>query len=110
MIRRPPRSTLFPYTTLFRSVHREHLLPVLGLDLPHRRLDGPGDAGGVDEDVDAPAERAPGTLDEALHGGLVGDVAGLDERAAAELLDVARERLQRRAPARGPPHGRPLAR
>src|SRR3712207_8891573 len=23
MIRRPPRSTLFPYTTLFRSVHRE---------------------------------------------------------------------------------------
>src|SRR2546422_6716065 len=23
MIRRPPRSTLFPYTTLFRSAHRE---------------------------------------------------------------------------------------
>src|SRR2546427_2405496 len=23
MIRRPPRSTLFPYTTLFRSVHSE---------------------------------------------------------------------------------------
>src|SRR5258708_19915683 len=33
MIRRPPRSTLFPYTTLFRSryaVHRcEHALPLL---------------------------------------------------------------------------------
>src|SRR2546430_13246991 len=28
MIRRPPRSTLFPYTTLFRSRHRE-------LDVPH---------------------------------------------------------------------------
>src|SRR2546429_9367944 len=27
MIRRPPRSTLFPYTTLFRS-------PLLGVDLP----------------------------------------------------------------------------
>src|SRR2546430_8372019 len=29
MIRRPPRSTLFPYTTLFRSLvdeHRHHLL------------------------------------------------------------------------------------
>src|SRR5258707_3905884 len=26
MIRRPPRSTLFPYTTLFRS-YREHWLP-----------------------------------------------------------------------------------
>src|SRR2546429_5796670 len=25
MIRRPPRSTLFPYTTLFRSLSREHL-------------------------------------------------------------------------------------
>src|SRR5256885_6453164 len=24
MIRRPPRSTLFPYTTLFRSVERRH--------------------------------------------------------------------------------------
>src|SRR3989442_13457689 len=24
MIRRPPRSTLFPYTTLFRSVHIQH--------------------------------------------------------------------------------------
>src|SRR2546430_5361690 len=24
MIRRPPRSTLFPYTTLFRSVHARH--------------------------------------------------------------------------------------
>src|SRR3989454_6560199 len=25
MIRRPPRSTLFPYTTLFRSRHGEHV-------------------------------------------------------------------------------------
>src|SRR5256885_10628582 len=24
MIRRPPRSTLFPYTTLFRSAHEKH--------------------------------------------------------------------------------------
>src|SRR3712207_7522833 len=29
MIRRPPRSTLFPYTTLFRSVERALLLAVL---------------------------------------------------------------------------------
>src|SRR5690349_22900776 len=34
MTRRPPRSTLFPYTTLFRSD--------LGV-----RFDGPGDGGGV---------------------------------------------------------------
>src|SRR2546429_7208092 len=32
MIRRPPRSTLFPYTTLFRSEPLEHLLRGL-----HRR-------------------------------------------------------------------------
>src|SRR2546429_2274710 len=25
MIRRPPRSTLFPYTTLFRSAQRQHV-------------------------------------------------------------------------------------
>src|SRR5256885_5683014 len=30
MIRRPPRSTLFPYTTLFRSV--------AGVDLPHEAV------------------------------------------------------------------------
>src|SRR3712207_7658189 len=29
MIRRPPRSTLFPYTTLFRSTAPERSLPVL---------------------------------------------------------------------------------
>src|SRR2546427_2972072 len=29
MIRRPPRSTLFPYTTLFRSTYREVLAAVL---------------------------------------------------------------------------------
>src|SRR5437899_10039426 len=28
MIRRPPRSTLFPYTTLFRSQNGRHLRPV----------------------------------------------------------------------------------
>src|SRR2546425_12993545 len=27
MIRRPPRSTLFPYTTLFRSIPAPHFLP-----------------------------------------------------------------------------------
>src|SRR2546427_8436383 len=36
MIRRPPRSTLFPYTTLFRSVG-QHLVPVLELH-PERRV------------------------------------------------------------------------
>src|SRR2546425_8009620 len=43
MIRRPPRSTLFPYTTLFRSLLRRLALPTaLGLGL----LFGMGAAGG----------------------------------------------------------------
>src|SRR5258707_7357715 len=38
MIRRPPRSTLFPYTTLFRSVV---VGPLPRMDLPfHRRILG----------------------------------------------------------------------
>src|SRR5690349_22936140 len=37
MIRRPPRSTLFPYTTLFRSgltvlVHEDHKLPIVSVN------------------------------------------------------------------------------
>src|SRR2546429_5984642 len=38
MIRRPPRSTLFPYTTLFRSQL---------LHLIHRSVTGPGDSRGL---------------------------------------------------------------
>src|SRR5688572_32229177 len=45
MLRRPPRSTLFPYTTLFRSVkakglgtvYFDHLKRVRELLLPHKR-------------------------------------------------------------------------
>src|SRR3712207_7476418 len=51
MIRRPPRSTLFPYTTLFRSLPRVRVRPALqgrlllpeplGLDRPGRQHDQP---------------------------------------------------------------------
>src|SRR2546427_2680709 len=37
MIRRPPRSTLFPYTTLFRSHQAEPLLPAGRGGRPARR-------------------------------------------------------------------------
>src|SRR5258708_31195357 len=41
MIRRPPRSTLFPYTTLFRSQHvPPHPVPYGGPCLPSDRLRG----------------------------------------------------------------------
>src|SRR5947207_15425809 len=42
MIRRPPRSTLFPYTTLFRS---QGFHPALGRGRNRARLQRPGRAG-----------------------------------------------------------------
>src|SRR3712207_8527006 len=57
MIRRPPRSTLFPYTTLFRSQVEQHALerrllrPVAG---------GRGERGEADEHVAAVRDRAVG--------------------------------------------------
>src|SRR3712207_6972632 len=44
MIRRPPRSTLFPYTTLFRSRQ-----PAERLDQPRERPDEPHEHGARDE-------------------------------------------------------------
>src|SRR5256885_10081210 len=42
MIRRPPRSTLFPYATLFRSLHRADLLRSSQIEgePPHEILGG----------------------------------------------------------------------
>src|SRR2546426_8661238 len=44
MIRRPPRSTLFPYTTLFRSPHTGSIIPA-GPDVPEPPLDDRIDLG-----------------------------------------------------------------
>src|SRR3712207_8226759 len=59
MIRRPPRSTLFPYTTLFRSdlveASLEPASPLLGLEGVDERL-----ASGVGLDVQRRAVRRPG--------------------------------------------------
>src|SRR2546430_10409652 len=38
MIRRPPRSTLFPYTTLFRSIPEAEVPNSMVLDEPNHRL------------------------------------------------------------------------
>src|SRR3712207_8047088 len=66
MIRRPPRSTLFPYTTLFRSLLRQRhaLLELLGaldlgveLDAEQQRQVGDPEP---DQEDDHPGERAVG--------------------------------------------------
>src|SRR2546425_5973022 len=46
MIRRPPRSTLFPYTTLFRSVD-EHVMEVLYFGWKRGGPDDPGTEPGM---------------------------------------------------------------
>src|SRR5256885_11260080 len=58
MIRRPPRSTLFPYTTLFRSIQHEDLFHgAVGpgpRDLRQIMLDDPGNnrsGGKIDVDI-----------------------------------------------------------
>src|SRR2546422_9618405 len=84
MIRRPPRSTLFPYTTLFRSSGDEHLVEILGV--------APGDIAG--ERFLAVARReAAGEIEFRLPGR-----ARLELRAAPQ--QKAGERIGGRAPRR----------
>src|SRR5437588_7879559 len=40
MIRRPPRSTLFPYTTLFRSLAIDSTVDIFTFYVPHRHVYG----------------------------------------------------------------------
>src|SRR2546428_10113972 len=68
MIRRPPRSTLFPYTTLFRS--RAYV------------GDGAFDVAAV---VIAVAEDEVGVGGKEPHGGAVGDVATVRDRKSTRL-------------------------
>src|SRR3989442_14903698 len=78
MIRRPPRSTLFPYTTLFRSLQRAGAerrgRGAAALPLLHRR--------------DAEGQRA-GVRHDGLGGGCVFDL----RLVAVELVEPRLERL-----------------
>src|SRR3989475_13192997 len=99
MIRRPPRSTLFPYTTLFRSAdERAHEFPIdrrrrgvdveTGLDQDLARVLDAVDARRLDLDVD---EAGPGEL-----GAIVG-VAERTGHAADPELDAPAQ-LRRHRP------------
>src|SRR2546425_6582821 len=93
MIRRPPRSTLFPYTTLFRSLPQEPLgvAPVQPLD--HRPDEASGEEGSA-LDVLRQAGRLPGGEDLVR-------VPALAEDPEGHVEDLVRERIQGLAPARG---------
>src|SRR5581483_1789459 len=71
MIRRPPRSTLFPYTTLFRS-HPLRAEPVAGADHIADAQRGSAPARRCDRAPDGAADRAPPTLRPRPAGGAEG--------------------------------------
>src|SRR3712207_7375888 len=68
MIRRPPRSTLFPYTTLFRSQQ-----PALGIDeacLPQiggKQAEGVAHAGAMGRAAEVRQQREQALFPEATH-------------------------------------------
>src|SRR2546422_7593207 len=78
MIRRPPRSTLFPYTTLFRSP----FIYFKGLD----RCDG-HNTGVIEEHIDA-AETVDGPLDERFHFCALRHIGGKSDGLAAGGRDL----------------------
>src|SRR5256886_9058013 len=78
MIRRPPRSTLFPYTTLFRSRGRESSLPLCAL--PTRRRGDLSPRSCRTAHAPGPATlRGPGALASSLPG------SGRSEEHTSEL-------------------------
>src|SRR3712207_8308687 len=86
MIRRPPRSTLFPYTTLFRSDVEQP--PLLGQHLHAPVEDGAVDAGHpLDQQLGA-QQRAPVAEvgpDALLHTGHADDVPLQADRKSTRL-------------------------
>src|SRR2546422_6521755 len=67
MIRRPPRSTLFPYTTLFRSCVRAHV-GVEGARLPGEEADQSGDTHGCADGEARPGRDRKSTRLNSSHG------------------------------------------
>src|SRR3712207_8466526 len=80
MIRRPPRSTLFPYTTLFRSLDAaERAIDHIGKRAHERRLGQPGHA-----------------LEQRVAAGNQGDQRLADEVALADRSEEHTSELQSR--------------
>src|SRR3712207_7020090 len=64
MIRRPPRSTLFPYTTLFRSAFLEAILDASGLEGDRDEVGLAGDHAALVGAVHAAVDAAQGLRSE----------------------------------------------
>src|SRR2546427_12964162 len=96
MIRRPPRSTLFPYTTLFRSLERPpEILPAMRRDenelMPVGRGDGhvAGAACGVRRDVNSQATQEAGRIRRRRTGN--SPEQGIDDRISGHKNILTRD-------------------
>src|SRR5258708_17316904 len=85
MIRRPPRSTLFPYTTLFRSSSRR--------DFIRRALFGGEISGALSRAVSSFAQSASGTVDRRRLGRVGVDVSILGLGLGGAFMDAYETRL-----------------
>src|SRR2546430_13520931 len=74
MIRRPPRSTLFPYTTLFRSDHPLPAWALVGVVLECKPPDGGVQACGAAPD-------APGAKNSAIRVGNRSRLVSIDRKS-----------------------------
>src|SRR5258708_25875431 len=81
MIRRPPRSTLFPYTTLFRS-HQQHLAANGREQIKVQTLVDQLAAEKIHEDADATEKDHQAQVVELKH-------AGEDERVLLQIAAAA---------------------
>src|SRR2546430_8910425 len=97
MIRRPPRSTLFPYTTLFRSGSGQRSSSVSSMCIAAE--DHPGEAVGVDAHALAPSLPVHHDRQRVVPGRYVADaemlvVRRIGGRELAAGLDVGARRLR----------------
>src|SRR5256886_17548358 len=112
MIRRPPRSTLFPYTTLFRSRGRAPRILRDVQDVAVRRV-GLRDAIEGREPADAPFRGRQRTLVFDLHTPPLGEIAialeagTLEELLGARIPGHVQERDRPRHPEPPAPDERP---
>src|SRR2546430_7212770 len=79
MIRRPPRSTLFPYTTLFRS--QVAVLDALGLGIVARIL---RELGAVESGATLRPQRVVGHAERQVRVGRLEDLVGHDRGRSEE--------------------------
>src|SRR5690242_3258630 len=105
MLRRPPRSTLFPYTTLFRSHRRGHLeglrlVPATGPAAGEAKLqqhleawravERPHRGHRVDQAVEVKVRVAPLLLRQPFDGSRLDQLVGQDDAVDAKAAPYAR--------------------